>query len=160
MHPKYSPRGFYLTKNFEISNSGGEYSVSFIGPRISGHLNAPKISAAFTQCQSHRYLYPQATGGDCKAPLIVLFPRISATPLIDFCHSGYRFAIFRPNSAPCHHFPGSPGSQQYFHFGADCRLYCNESETSKLGVFYVDFMTHCLICSLFAGGPFQTSQGF
>ena len=48
-------------------------------------------------------------GGDCKAPLIVLFPRISATPLIDFCHSGYRFAIFRPNSAPCHHFPGPQG---------------------------------------------------
>ena len=56
--------------------------VSVIGPRISEHLNAPKISAAFIQCQSHRYLYPQVVG-DHKAPLIVLFPHISATPVID-----------------------------------------------------------------------------
>ena len=69
--------------NKHVSNTQGEAvpkftDGSFTSPRISRHLNSPKISAAFIQCQSHRYLFPQVVG-DHKAPLIVLHPHISAT---------------------------------------------------------------------------------
>ena len=77
---------------------------SFTSPRISRHLNSPKISAAFIQCQSHRYLFPQVVG-DHKAPLIVLHPHISATG-----PPRYRFPIFQLNSAPGHYFQGPKGS--------------------------------------------------
>ena len=77
---------------------------SFTSPRISRHLNLPKISAAFIQCQSHRYLFPQVVG-DHKAPLIVLHPHISATG-----PPRYRFPIFQLNSAPGHYFQGPKGS--------------------------------------------------